>query len=104
QAEAKAHDVKTAAASRAYATFLGLGGRLEFRDLDAALLRSPLQHGLPIITGLSSTFLYNAARERPDDQQSDDIRGEPVGHFVVLTGYVQASKQVRIHDPLYPNP
>lgn len=104
QAEAKRHDGKVAGASRAYARYLELGGRLEFRDLDAALLRTPLQQRLPIITGLSATFLYSAARERPHDQQPDDIHGEPVGHFVVLTGYVAGTKQVRVSDPLYPNP
>lgn len=103
QAEVKS-DAKVRDASRAYASFLGLGGKLEFRELDAALLRGPLQRGIPIITGLSATFLYQAVRERPDDQQPDDVRGEPVGHFVVLTGYVRGSKQVHVSDPLYPNP
>jgi hypothetical protein len=103
QAEVK-RDVKVRDASRAYASFLGLGGKLEFRELDAALLRTPLQRGLPIITGLSATFLYQAERERPDDQQPDDVRGEPVGHFVVLTGYVPGEKKVHVSDPLHPNP
>jgi len=103
QAEAKA-DPKIREASLAYATFLRLGGKLEFRELDAALLRAPLQRGIPIITGLSATFLYQAVRERPDDQEPDDVRGEPVGHFVVLTGYVPGAKVVHVSDPLYPNP
>ncbi len=103
QAEVK-KDPKLRDASRAYASFLGLGGRLEFRELDAAVLRTPLQRGIPIITGLSATFLYQAARERPHDQESDDIAGEPVGHFVVLTGYVPHERLVHVSDPLYPNP
>jgi hypothetical protein len=103
QAEVRT-DPKIREASGAYAKFLRLGGTLEFRELDAALLRTPLRHGLPIITGLSATFLYQACRERPDDQESDDVRGEPVGHFVVLTGYVPGAKVVHVSDPLYPNP
>jgi hypothetical protein len=103
QAEVK-QDPKLREASRAYASFLGLGGKLEFRELDAALLRAPLQRGIPVITGLSATFLYQAVRERPDDQEPDDVGGEPVGHFVVLTGYVPGAKVVHVSDPLYPNP
>ena len=103
QAQAKS-DPKIREASRAYVQFLGLGGKLEFRELDAALLRGPLQRGIPIITGLSATFLYQAARERSHDQEPDDVLGEPVGHFVVLTGYVPGAKLVHVSDPLYPNP
>jgi len=103
QAEVK-KDRKICEASRAYARFLELGGKIELRELDAALLRAPLQRGLPIITGLSSTFLYQSVRERPDDQVEDDLLGEPVGHFVVLTGYGSHEKVVHVSDPLYPNP
>lgn len=102
QAEVKP-DPKLRDASVSYARFLSLGGEIEFRDLESSLLRTPLQRGLPIISGLSATFLYGAMRERPTDQEPDDVRGEPVGHFVVLTGYVTGTREVHVRDP-HPNP
>jgi hypothetical protein len=43
-------------------------------------------------------------RERDADQVPDDVYGDPVGHFVVLTGYVPESRLVYVSDPLHPNP
>ena len=90
-------------AALAYAEFLERGGRIEFRDLDSNLLRRFLRRRLPILTGLSATFLYRESRERPTDDESDDVAGEPVGHFVVLTGYDAATRCVLVSDPLHPN-
>ncbi len=39
-----------------YLEFLSLGGRLRFVDLSRGLVRGMLRRGLPIITGLSSTY------------------------------------------------
>ena len=39
-----------------------------------------------------------------DACKTDDIRGTPVGHFVVLCGYNRDTKMVRIADPYLPNP
>ena len=90
-------------AAEAYAEFLELGGKVEFRDLDPALLRGVLSRGVPILTGLSATFLYRESRQRPTDDKPDDIAGDPVGHFVVLTGYDPNSNEVFVTDPLHPN-
>jgi hypothetical protein len=103
QAEVK-QDRKLRDACMGYVRFLALGGEIEFRDLESSLIRTPLQRGLPLITGLSATFLYGAKRERPTDQEPDDIHGEPVGHFVVLTGYVPITREVHVSDPLLSNP
>jgi Peptidase_C39 like family/Peptidase C39 family len=97
-------DAKLRDASLAYVRFLDRGGRLAYEDLKPSLLRETLKKGRPIITGLSSTFLYRTRRERPADQKEDDIRGEPVGHFVVLTGYDSEQREVQISDPLQNNP
>jgi hypothetical protein len=43
-------------------------------------------------------------RDLPDTNEDDDIRGEPVGHFVVLTGYQRETREVLIADPLQSNP
>jgi hypothetical protein len=102
QAEYK-HDRRLRRVSRAYDEFLELGGRLSFRDLQPSLLRGLLNRGLPVITGLSATYLYRVIRDIPETNADDDIRGEPVGHFVVLTGYVPATREVLVADP-YRNP
>lgn len=104
-ARAKARrDPKLALACRAYVDFLDAGGIVELSDLEPALLRGLLKRGLPVLTGLSASFLYREARERADDGQPDDVAGDPCGHFVVLTGYRPGTREVLVSDPLHPNP
>lgn len=91
-------------ASAGYLEFLSLGGRIAYRELTAELLYGYLQRGLPILTGLSATYLYQSPRENPTTDQPDDVGGDPVGHFVVLCGYEAASRTVAIADPLSSNP
>jgi hypothetical protein len=91
-------------ATRGYDEFLRLGGTLKLRDLEPALLRKFLKRGTPIITGLSATYLYRATREIPETNVDDHVRGEPVGHFVVLTGYRRVTREILIADPLASNP
>jgi len=87
-------------ASRGYLEFLRLGGRIRFGDLTSSTLRAPLRRGLPILTGLSATYLHRSMRELPETCQDDDLRGDPVGHFVVLCGYDSAQRMVLVADPL----
>lgn len=87
------------AATPGYDEFLRLGGELRLRDLEPSLLRKILKRG-PVITGLSATYLYRAVRDIPETNADDDIRGEPVGHFVVLTGYRRDTREILIADPL----
>ncbi len=84
--------------------FLSLGGSLRFVDPSGELLRRYLRRGVPVLTGLSSTFLYRHPREYGDDDQDDDIRGEPQGHFVVLCGYRPQRRSVLVADPFEENP
>lgn len=84
--------------------FLERGGKLRFVDPSGELLRRYLRRGVPILTGLSSTFLYRHPREYGDDDQDDDIRGEPQGHFVVLCGYRPRKRSVLVADPFEENP
>ena len=95
-------DPKLAVATRAYLSFFDLGGRLEYRELTTGLIRRHLNRGVPILTGLSATYLYGCARELNDDY--DDVKGEPTGHFVVLAGYDAVHRTVRLADPLHDNP
>ena len=98
-------DPKRLLATAAYREFLSLGGELRMQDLNSALLRKYLRRGIPILTGLSSTYLYQAVREIPDETcRDDDIRGEPSGHFVVLTGYDPERGTALVADPYDKNP
>ncbi len=98
------NDSKLVRTSHAFIDFLNRGGRLKFEDVTRDLLRKYLSQGFPILTGLSSTFLYREAREVPPAQLPDDIKGVPTGHFVVLTGYDKEKKLVSIADPHSQNP
>jgi hypothetical protein len=95
---------KLGIATRAYLDFLDLGGKLLFEDLNASLVRRYINRGVPILTGLSATYLYRSAREKGPRMDYDDILGEPSGHFVVLSGYDSQARSVLVTDPLLPNP
>ena len=92
--------------TNAYLEYLELGGRLKFEVMTPALIRRYLKKSTPILTGLSSTYLYNSARELDVDGEFiyDDVRGESAGHFVVLTGYNRQDRSVSVADPFKPNP
>ncbi|EAQ79060.1 hypothetical protein [Blastopirellula marina] len=97
-------DPKLHTASRAYIQFLELGGVIAMEDLKASLVRRFLKRDLPILTGLSATYLYGTPREFGDDCKPDDVRGYAVGHFVVLHGYDKEAGTVSVADPYLPNP
>jgi hypothetical protein len=98
-------DARLAEATTAYVQYLELGGELTMVDLSAGLLRRWLQAERPILTGLSSTYLYRSAREVGHDQLvEDDVRGVPTGHFVVLSGWDEEERTVRVADPVEDNP
>ncbi len=88
----------------AYLEFLDAGGEVAFEDLTPRLIRGFLKKGVPVITGLSATYLYRAMREHGPNDEDDDIRGDPSGHFVVLCGYDKDDRTVLVADPLNPNP
>jgi hypothetical protein len=85
-------------ASEAYLRFLTLGGDVRMEDLSPGLILRPLASGKPVLTGLSSTYLFQAPRE--SGVHDDDIRGDPQGHFVVLAGYDETANRVLVADPL----
>jgi hypothetical protein len=95
-------DPKFIYATNLYQEYLSLGGIIKYEELSGSLIRQHLKAGIPVLTGLSATYLYNEAREINDDH--DDLRGYPAGHFVVLSGYEQLSRLVHISDPLLSNP
>lgn len=91
-------------ACQAYRDYLKLGGSIRMEDLSEGLIRRHLRRGAPILTGLSSTYLYRDPREVGASCAPDDIQGTPAGHFVVLCGYDAVRRTVRVADPFEPNP
>jgi hypothetical protein len=99
QAEHKQGE-RLSVATEAYVEFLALGGRLRFEDLTSSLIRRYLKRNVPILTGLSATYLYRSPREVGGSKMEfDDVRGSPQGHFVVLCGYNKDERLVRVADP-----
>lgn len=93
--------------SHAYQRYLEHGGLIKFKTLSARLLKSYFDLKLPIMTGLSVTYLYRCPRERytPEGESIyDDIHGTPCGHFVVLCGYDDEHRRVVVADPARKNP
>ena len=103
QAEIK-HRTKLKLACKAYIEFLKLGGTVRMEDLTASLLRRYLKQDIPLLTGLSATYLYRESREIGSTCMDDDVAGEPSGHFVVLCGYDKEKRSVLVADPWHPNP
>lgn len=88
----------------AYREFIAAGGVVDLGDLTPKLLHDYFDRGIPVLAGLSATFLYGGARERVDGRRmvDDDIAGDPQGHFVVLCGF--DGDQVIVADPFEANP
>ena len=100
-------DIYMEMSTSAMIDFLKLGGEIRFRTLSVKLLQEFFNQKLPILTGLSSTFLYRTPREWfTADGKSvyDDIKGTACGHFVVLCGYDDAHRHVIVADPYKENP
>ena len=100
------HGKKFTEASNAYLSFLKLGGSLAFEMLTPALLKRYLKKGTPLLCGLSATYLYQSKREytkKNNKSVYDDLKGEPMGHFIVLYG-VTREDHVKVADPYNNNP
>jgi hypothetical protein len=96
---------KLHAACLAYARYLKEGGEIRFDDPTPELLRGYFDQSMPILAGLSATYLYKSKREYADTRGRsiyDDLRGKPMGHFVVLRG--MRKKHVLVADPYQDNP
>jgi hypothetical protein len=91
-------------ATHAYLEFLSLGGTVRMEDLTSELIRRYLNRSIPILAGLSATYLYRDPREYGPLAEPDSVRGHPSGHFVVLCGYDRETRTVLLADPLMPNP
>lgn len=95
------HGKKFVQACKAYIRFLKMGGEVVFKELSLQLLQGYFRSGVPVLAGLSATYLYASCREftGPDNRSVlDDVRGEPSGHFVVLYG-IDDNHNVLVADP-----
>ncbi|MCA9736076.1 MAG: peptidase-C39 like family protein [Gemmatimonadota bacterium] len=91
--------------TKAYVRFLEAGGELRFHALSVRRIQEYFDAGLPVLCGLSSTYLYGTPREvEAEDGRMlyDDVRGTPQGHFVVLCG--TSIGRILIADPYQANP
>lgn len=95
---------KLKVATRAYIKFLEAGGKIMWAELDDNLIKTYLKQSVPILTGLSATYLYGTPREIDVTNKYDSIKGAPVGHFVIINGYDEATGRVYLADPMNPNP
>lgn len=94
-------------ATNAYIDYLHLGGKIIFDELSPATLAKYFRKKLPILSGLSATYLYRSAREVSIGDYEvcyDDVAGQPSGHFVVLCGYDEITHEVVVADPYVRNP
>jgi hypothetical protein len=92
-------------ATLAYQEFLHLNGKIVFNDLTPELLLKYFDQNMPVLAGLSATYLYQSTREYTNVKNQvihDDVRGFPSGHFVVLSGFEQ--NFVLVSDPYPGNP
>lgn len=89
--------VKLKRTLKAHLEFLNSGGDVRFEELTPTLLTGFLERSQPVITGLSATYLYRTPREY--DEEYDDVRGDPAGHFVVVCGYDAATRRFLVTDP-----
>jgi hypothetical protein len=107
QAEAKPAKKRLLVSTDAHLEYLEAGGAVRFEELSPDLIRRILSRGIPIMTGLSATYLYGCARELYDRELGatyDAVRGYPTGHFVVLHGYDAGTDSVLVADPYHGNP
>lgn len=88
----------------AYRGFIQAGGVVDLADISPSLLQRYFDRGLPVLAGLSATYLYAGPRERVagDAMVPDDVAGDPQGHFVVLCGF--EGPHVIVADPFRENP
>lgn len=92
-------------ATNAYIQFLEKGGEITQHMLTEELIGSYLSQNIPVLTGLSATYLYNTKREYADENDNsifDDLKGSPMGHFVVITRL--ENNHFWIADPYQENP
>jgi len=96
-------DPRIYVATEGYLEFLELGGRIRFANLSRELIGGILRRGIPLLAGLSATYLYRQPREFGPDDTPDDVHGVPSGHFVVIAGFDHGTGKLLVVDPYQPH-
>lgn len=85
-----------------YVEFIDRGGRIVFQyNPEQAFFTANYYTGVvPLICGLSSTWIHQSKRENPDTGEYDEY-GRMMGHYVVLGGWEWGLNPVRttVYDP-----
>ena len=100
------HRAKLRVAIKAYLRFIEAGGIVNLKDFRPGLFDRYFKKDIPLIAGVSTTFLYQSKREYTNSENMsvfDDIHGDPMGHFIVVYG-VNEEKKFLIADPDCTNP
>ncbi len=98
--------VKLRTAIKAYTRFIDNGGIINTQDLRVELFEDYFENNIPVLSGVSATYLYQCKREYTDSEDKsvfDDLLGEPMGHFVVLYG-MDDQRRFLVADPDNTNP
>lgn len=93
-------------AIKAYLRFIEAGGTVNLKDFKPGMFDRYFKKDVPLISGVSTTFLYQSKREYTNAENKsvfDDIHGEPMGHFIVVYGESE-DKKFLIADPDNTNP
>lgn len=91
--------------TKAYIKFLELGGKIKFEEITFDLLRNYLDNAIPLLSGVSATYLYQNMRDYTSAENKavyDEWLGEPSGHFIILRGYEK--EKLHIADPYTHHP
>lgn len=92
------NDPKLKIVLESYLEYLERGGLLFMEDLSFDLIASIVSEKVPLIAGLSCTWLYRCKRELPTGEP-DDLAGDSTGHFVVVYGVDKKGRQFAVADP-----
>jgi hypothetical protein len=92
--------------AQAYMDFLDQGGEVVMREPATTLVARLVRRQIPVIAGLSCTWLYRSSRERWAGEKAipADIAGTPTGHFVVVHGVDPVKRRLSIADPFLHRP
>lgn len=100
-------DLKKRKTTQAYFDFLELGGEIQFFNLTFEFIQQAIEQGVPILSGVCATWLYQNMRDYTDGDNRvvyDEWLGKPTGHFVVIYGYEPQKQLLYIADPYLPHP
>lgn len=80
----------------AYIEFIEAGGDVQYHEPTRELITGLLHEGLPVIARINATYLYGTPREFGGEYE--DVRGEAVLRYVVVSGYFPKSGRFIVHD------